>query len=102
MLLEIWSLEMPKDEIKEVQNERGQIYGEFDDHLDAVEEIMVILKRVNVKRWGISHYPKGFQTFLFYVVSKLVRLVTSPIHEDSALDLSSYSKLWLDIIRKRK
>jgi len=93
---------MPKDEIKEVQNERGQVYGEFDDHTEAVDGIMTILKRVTVKKTGTGDWPKGFQTFLFYAVSKLVRLTTSPMHEDSALDLGSYSKLWLDIIRKRK
>jgi len=90
------------DEVHEVQEERGEVYGEFSDHTEAVDAIMAILKKVNVKKNESLYYPTGFQTFLFYAVSKLVRLVTSPNHEDSALDLGSYAKLWLDIVRKEK
>ena len=90
------------DEIKAVQNERGNTYGKFGDHMKATEEIMDSLKDVNGAKNGGYDYPPGFEVALFYMVSKLVRLATSPTHEDSALDLASYSTLWLEEIRNAK
>lgn len=89
-----------QDEVAAVQEERGKNYGEFSDHTEIVEEIMASLKKVNVRKNGSKRYPIGFETALFYIVSKLVRLVTTPEHEDSALDLGSYANLWLKMIRK--
>ena len=88
------------NEVQEVQEERGKDYGDFIDHSEAVDDIMDSLQWVSLQNGAT--YPKGFHTFLFYAVSKLVRLATSPNHEDSVLDLSSYSILWLNIIRRRK
>lgn len=94
---------MAKDEINQVQSERGSVYGDFSDHAEDVEKIMAILSMHNAKKNnGVVCFPKGFKTAIFYIVSKLVRLVASPEHEDTALDLSSYSNLWLKIIRKVK
>lgn len=91
-----------KDQLKEVQTERGNVYGSFDDHARAVEKIMGMLENINLqKNKGNLKYPKGFQTVLFYMVSKLVRLATTPTHIDSALDLSSYADLWLKIIEEQ-
>ena len=94
---------MSENQLKEVQAERGNVYGSFDDHTQAVEKIMAILEDINVrknKQQGFAKYPRGFNVALFYIVSKLVRLSTTPTHVDSALDLSSYADLWLKIIQK--
>ena len=90
------------DTVKSVQSERGSVYGDFGDHADAVEKIMKVLEEVHLKKNKNASYPQGFETSIFYMVSKLVRLATTPYHEDSALDLSSYSDLWLKEIKKCK
>lgn len=82
------------DEIKDVQEQRGLNYGEFEEHAKTVDNIMSDLKAVSEKNGVV--YPDGFKTALFYMVSKLVRLSTNPMHGDSALDLSSYANLWLE------
>lgn len=89
------------EKLKEVQAERGNNYGKFDDHARAVDQIMSILKGVNrSKTKNIdTDWPEGFKTAAFYMTSKLVRLATTPHHVDSALDLSSYADLWLKIIQ---
>ena len=94
---------MDRDQLKEVQAERGSVYGGFDDHAECVDSIMKALNKVHQKKnKGKTSYPKGFRTALFYIVSKLVRLATTPTHIDTALDLSSYADLWLKIIKKVK
>jgi len=105
MLLEIWifvkkeRLEMPNDEIKKVQKERSSIYGSFGPHAEAVDEIMESLRIVNCKKFGtpLPEWPKGFETAMFYMASKLARLAAAPDHQDSSLDLGSYADLWLEI-----
>jgi hypothetical protein len=90
-----------ENQLKEVQAERGNVYGSFEDHAHAVDQIMRILSDINYKKNpGQIKYPKGFRAALFYIVSKLVRLATTPTHIDTALDLSSYADLWLKIIQK--
>lgn len=86
-------------QIEKIQEQRGRDYGEFTNHIFAVDSIMKILKDQFLKH-NITEYPKGFDSALFYMVSKLVRLATSPLHKDSALDLSSYADLWLKEINK--
>jgi len=95
---------MSKDQLKEVQKERGNVYGKFIDHSRAVDKIVDILKDVNIRKngsKGFEDWPEGFETSAFYMVSKLVRLATTPDHIDSALDLSSYADLWLKIIEEQ-
>lgn len=82
-------------ELEQVQSERGNVYGDFKDHAEDVETIMNILKEHNRKKNDILLFPEGFEVALFYMVSKMVRLSATPMHEDSALDLSSYADLWL-------
>ena len=91
-----------KNEVQETQEERGKVYGKFEDHANAVDKIMDILEDLNIKKNDSleANYPNGFRTALFYMVSKIVRLATTPKHEDSALDLGSYADLWLKIIQK--
>jgi len=86
-------------ELKELQASRSSNYGSFSDVSKKVEEVMNSLRYHNQNINGVSTYPSGFETALFYMVSKLVRLSATPLHEDSALDLSSYANLWLEIIR---
>lgn len=83
-------------ELNKVQEERGNNYGDFADHMVDVQKIIEILKNHNTKKNnGNLEYPEGFETAMFYMVSKLVRLSATPMHDDSALDLSSYADLWL-------
>lgn len=81
-------------DIRETQEERGKTYGEFKDHMQATSVIMEELRKVNLLKDEEGFDPK-FEVALFYMVTKMVRLATSPDHEDSALDLSSYADLWL-------
>lgn len=92
------------NKLKEVQTERGNVYGSFKDHSKAVEDIINILKNINKEKNDVTistDWPEGFETAVFYMVSKLVRLATTPNHLDSALDLSSYADLWLKIIEEK-
>lgn len=86
------------NEIDLIQAERGTNYGRFADHMQATENIMNELRDVNLRKDG-KGFPPKFEVALFYMVSKLVRLSTTPTHTDSALDLSSYADLWLQEIR---
>lgn len=90
---------MKEQTVENVQIERGKSYGRFSDHSRDVESIMNVLRNHYRAKNGDVLMPKGFETALFYMVSKLVRLSATPDHEDSALDLSSYSDLWLKIIQ---
>jgi hypothetical protein len=99
---------MSQDQLKDVQKERGNVYGKFIDHSKAVDQIVDILKTVNMEKQNFpisvlpkEDWPEGFETAVFYMVSKLVRLATTPNHIDSALDLSSYADLWLKIIEEQ-
>ncbi|WP_373073851.1 hypothetical protein [Sulfurimonas sp.] len=90
------------NQLKEVQSERGNVYGGFDNHSKAVDQIMEVLRNVNKEKNDVTikqQWPEGFETAAFYMVSKMVRLATTPEHVDSALDLSSYADLWLKIIQ---
>ena len=88
-------------DIQSTQEERGLTYGKFKDHTWAVEQIMGVLALTNAKKNDAvtPQYPHGFETSLFYMVTKLVRLSATPTHKDSALDLSSYADLWLKEIQ---
>lgn len=88
-----------EDELKSLQKSRSSYYGSFLDVSKKVDEVMNSLRAHNLNINGHSTFPEGFETALFYMVSKLVRLCATPLHEDSALDLSSYANLWLEIIR---
>lgn len=91
------------EQLKEVQAERGNNYGSFSVHSKAADDIMEILRNVNREKNNntiSTNWPEGFETAVFYMVTKLVRLATTPHHVDSALDLSSYADLWLKIIEK--
>lgn len=94
---DIISIISENDELKSTQNERESNYGKLIDHSIAVENIMFELKDLHKKKnKGKDQMPPGFETTLFYLVSKLARMSTDPLHEDSALDLSNYAKLWLE------
>lgn len=96
-------LKMKEDEILNVQKERGEVYGTFRDHSEAVSSIIDILNQVNTqKNKKKTRFTKIFEITLFYVVSKLVRLATTPDHLDSALDLGSYAKLYYDDLKQQK
>ena len=92
-------VESEETTLDSVQSERGKNYGKFIDHAKTVDFIMDKLRMVNMSKGPTTSldWPAGFETALFYMVSKLVRLATSPDHIDSALDLSSYADLWLRI-----
>jgi len=80
--------------LEQLQEERGSIYGSYAKHAESVEQIIVVLKSVNFHKNGSIIFPDGFETTLFYTVSKLVRLAATPDHLDSAIDLASYADLY--------
>ena len=72
--------------------ERGAVYGDYGVHAKAVGDIMAILQDVFARKNACEIPPIG-QAMNFYVVSKLVRLAATPIHEDSLKDAINYLKL---------
>ena len=92
----------PQGEIEEVHRqtenldgilaEREAVYGDYGIHVEAVGDIMNILQNVCEKK---NNWKMGtkVQAMNFYVVSKLVRLAATPIHEDSLKDAINYLKL---------
>ena len=92
----------PQGEIEEVHKqtenldgilaEREAVYGDYGIHVEAVGDIMNILQNVCEKK---NNWKMGtkVQAMNFYVVSKLVRLAATPIHEDSLKDAINYLKL---------
>lgn len=81
------------DDINEIQKQRGLIYGSYSNNIIAREKIINALREHN------SNTPKGFNSFLQDVVSKLVRLNNCPTHKDSIIDLKSYVDLWFKHIK---
>lgn len=83
-------------EIKDVQAVRVSSYGSYKDHMKDCDALMEIFRRNNAARnGGEVNWPAGYETSLYYMASKLLRLSADPSHEDSALDLASYAELWL-------
>ena len=85
---------MTKTNLDELQKTRQSNYGSFSDQIIICDEIMALLRKRNVQVNGELNFPPGFETTLFYLVTKMVRLAATPTHDDSALDLSSYADLW--------
>lgn len=99
--LNLISLVLEEDnvgELERLQANRESDYGTLKDHAESVDVIMEALRDINCKKnkSDITDWPKGFETVMFYLASKMVRMSTNPEHEDSALDLSNYAKLWLE------
>ena len=80
------------ENLDSILTERGVVYGDYGVHVDAVGDIMNILQNVCEKK---NNWKMGtkVQAMNFYVVSKLVRLAATPIHEDSLKDAINYLKL---------
>jgi hypothetical protein len=87
-------------ELNELQKTRQSNYGSFGDQAKIVDRVISLLRERNIQVNGELNFPEGFETALFYMVTKLVRLSASPTHDDSALDLSSYANLWYKEITK--
>ncbi len=85
--------------LEELQQTRQSNYGSFKDQAKTVEGVIKLLRERNIQVNGELSFPDGFETTLFYLVTKLVRLSATPTHEDSALDLSSYANLWYKEIK---
>ena len=82
----------PRGELDGILAERGAVYGDYGIHADAVGGIMTILQNVFENK-NAREMPSKIQAMNFYVVSKLVRLAATPIHEDSLKDAINYLKL---------
>jgi len=80
------------ENLDSILTERGVVYGDYGVHVDAVGDIMNILQNVCEKKNKCKMGAK-VQAMNFYVVSKLVRLAATPIHEDSLKDAINYLKL---------
>ena len=80
------------ENLDSILTERGVVYGDYGVHVDAVGDIMNILQNVCEKKNKCKMGTK-VQAMNFYVVSKLVRLAATPIHEDSLKDAINYLKL---------
>lgn len=89
-----------ENNLKNLQETRQSNYGAFGDQMRICDEVISKLKERNIQVNGSLKYPPGFETALFYMVTKLVRLSATPSHADSALDLSSYADLWYKEITK--
>lgn len=91
------------DLLIDTQKDRQSSYGQLLPHAISADTIMAALKKVNEeKNDGKLIWPEGFETTMFYLVTKLVRMSTDPHHHDSCLDLKSYADLWLQIIEETK
>lgn len=91
---------MVSNDVISTQTERSSNYGNYEDVTITISKIINILKESNIKKNKELSWPIGFDVTIFNLVNKLTRLANSPYHRDSALDLSSYSDLWLKIIDK--
>ena len=80
------------ENLDSILTERGVVYGDYGVHVDAVGDIMNILQNVCEKKNKCKMGTK-VQAMNFYVVSKLVRLAATTIHEDSLKDAINYLKL---------
>jgi len=80
------------ENLDSILTERGVVYGDYGVHVDAVGDIMNILQNVCEKKNKCKMGTK-VQAMNFYVVSKLVRLAATPIHEDILKDAINYLKL---------
>jgi len=72
--------------------ERGSIYGPYQDGLDIRAGIMTAIKDGYKKQHG-KPMPLNYQQYFWDVSNKLCRLAVCPNHEDSWNDMAGYSKL---------
>ena len=80
-----------EDSIKEIQQERGSVYGKFEHQAVCVGKIIKALTDCSVEN---GEYPTDQQVGAFaYVAVKLARYAVSPNHEDTLTDLESYCNL---------
>lgn len=93
----------PNTLLDDVQKDRQSNYGQLLPHVICADAMMEALREVNrEKNNRVLNWPIGFETTMFYLVTKIVRMSTDPHHHDSCLDLKSYADLWLKIIEEQK
>ena len=77
--------------IENIQEERGSVYGKFDEQVQCVGAIMVALQNCSINN---GKEPTYEQVGAFaYMAIKLARYAVSPNHEDTLIDLESYANL---------
>lgn len=78
-------------EIKEIQEERGSVYGKFEEQAECVGAIIVALQNCAIQN---GNEPSNKQIGAFaYTAIKLARYAVSPSHVDTVTDLESYCNL---------
>lgn len=80
------------ENIQDIQADRAKTYGEYSINCKTRGEIMKLLYEANVVNNIRTLNCEEF-VMLSDIVSKLVRYVTCPDHEDSRVDLESYANL---------
>lgn len=96
-------LPVEADILHTTQKDRQSNYGAWMDHAKTVDIMMEGLRDINkAKNNGELYWPTGFETNMFYIVTKIARMATDPHHHDSTLDLKSYADLWLKEIEGDK
>ena len=80
------------NQVEEILEERGNVYGDFDVNVEAIANIMRELNHVHKCKTEEDLSLIDF-TNLNYQVIKMVRLAATPSHKDSWKDVQGYAKL---------
>ena len=77
--------------ISEIQKERRNVYGKFEEQAECVGAIIVALQNCAIQN---GNEPSNKQIGAFaYTAIKLARYAVSPSHADTVTDLESYCNL---------
>lgn len=89
------SMNAPYDEVQEVQEERGGVYGEPQYNLEGIAKSITGYLE-NKWQMKLPSPITGYDVAMFNVAQKFSRLAHCPGHADSLLDAHSY----LDLAKK--
>ena len=79
--------------VDEILNQRGTVYGSYEDGVKCRADIVNALEyvyKLNINSLGM---PKELQIMFGDLALKLMRAASNPSHIDSWVDLEGYAKL---------
>ena len=86
-------------EVEEILEQRGSVYGDFTLNIHSRATIMTQLNQIHIEKTGVQLKPIDYQA-LNDLVIKLVRLAATPEHGDSWTDIVGYAKLNIERLTK--
>lgn len=86
--------------VKEVLEQRGAIYGDYQSGCHLRGYIMTMLRAEYEVNHNGTAMPDIHQQHLWDIINKIIRLAVTPNHIDSWVDIQGYANLTEQVLRK--